>query len=619
MAMLICVTMLVRLLMICAGLRAVQPGHSSLVESTVSLMLRDFRHTFAPSLMLLASTTTDGGQDLRDVLEEVVTRLEGAVTLRLDVLSEGRIRRPCIRTVMLIDGYEAFRRLYVMLSVERFDFSGRYLIVFSGLVDEGFARRVFGDLWDLQIINAVLVGYGANRTRMWTYFPYVDGHCAMVNLVQLKPSDQYFPDKTLTYHGCPFKVGSFETRPFTIMERPETGPLKMSGFEGDLLDTLKEKLNFTVQIFEPKNGEQWGYALPRNSTGMMRMIQEGEVDFGISCLGISVARSAILKAGLAHYTTSLVLAVPKGRPYTAFEKLFRPFQANVWWIIATVISGAAFIITSVELRSLTVRNFVYGQQTRTPYLNLIQVFFGIAMHLMPTRNFARTLLIFWIYFCFVMRSLYQSAMFRYLQQELTFPPSRSMAEIDRTAALYYVVESGERYYEAFPDRLLRVRHLPQEKNNIINRLEWMIHHPGSPDVVQGCLDHMAHHNWLFGRKGGRVDICPEFISTFTVTIYYPKKSMLTRQFDRQIQWIQASGLMSYWINLYGDYEFNRVESKGGSEPRQLSNGHLAVTYELCGAMFGLSLLVFALELASWRVGWMRSVLERLSGMGDYRE
>ncbi|XP_062539195.1 uncharacterized protein LOC134207504 [Armigeres subalbatus] len=611
--------MLVRLLMICAAFRTAQPDQSSPIQSMASALLRYYQHPFASSMIVRAATSAESNQLFLDVLDQVILRLNGTITLRLEMPPENQIRRPCTRTVMLIDSYEAFRQLYANLTVERFDFSGRYLIFCSESVDEKFARKLFTALWNLQIINVVLIGYGNNETHLWSYVPYLAGHCAKVNLVSLGPSDDYYPDKTLSYHGCPFKVGSFETRPFTIMDRPTTGELRMSGFEGDLLDVLKEKFNFTARIYEPKNGQQWGYALKQNSTGMMGMIQTGEVDFGISCLGISVARSAILKAGIAHYTTSLVLAVPKGRPYTAFEKLVRPFQANVWWITVTMVIGAALIIGSVELRSRTIRNFVYGQQTRTPYLNLIQIFFGIGMHHMPRRNFARTILFFWIYFCFVMRSLYQSALFRHLQQDSTFPPSRSFAEIDKTDALYYVVESGERYYEAFPDRLRRVRHLPQEKNNIINRLEWMTLHPGSPDVVQGCLDHMAHHNWLFGRKGGRVDICPEFISTFTVAIYYPKKSMLTRQFDQQIQRIQASGLMSYWINLYGDYDFRRVESNVGPEPRQLSNGHLSVLYDMCVVLLGCSLVVFGLEVASQRSDWLKIVLDRLSGMGDSRE
>lgn len=130
---------------------------------------------------------------------------------------------------------------------------------------------------------------------------------------------------------------------------------------------------------------------------------------------------------------------------------------------------------------------------------------------------------------------------------------------------------------------------------------------------------MAHHNRLYGRQGGQVNICPEFISTFTITIYYPKQSMLTEQFDRQILRIQASGLMSYWINRYGDYEFNQAEPNVGPEPRQLSFEHLSVMYEMCGAMLGCSLIVFGLELTSTKVGWVKRTLDILSGMGDYRE
>lgn len=447
--------MLVRLLMITAVFRVALLNSSSLEKTTAAVLLRNFRHPFSPAHILQAATTSESSQRLEDVIENVITQLNGSMALQFNIPSEKELRKPCTLSVLFIDSYEAFRTLYDGFSVDRYDFTGRFLIVYNGWADEEFARRVFQNLWTLQIVNVVLIGSRYNRTHLWSYVPYSTESCAMVNLISLNSTEELYPDKTTTFHRCPFKVGSFETRPYTILDRSNKDKLKISGFEGDLLDTIKEKLNFTVQIFEPQNDEQWGYALTQNSTGLMRMIQEGEVDFGISCLGISVARSSILKAGIAHYTTALVLAVPKGRPYTAFQKLFRPFEANLWWITATTIVGAAIAIASIELRNRAVRSFVYGQQIRTPYLNLVQVFFGIGMPHLPTRNFARTLLFLWIYFCFVMRSLYQGAMFRYLQQESTFPPSRSMNEIDQTNALYYVIESGERYYEAFPDRLRR--------------------------------------------------------------------------------------------------------------------------------------------------------------------
>ncbi|XP_055615243.1 uncharacterized protein LOC129761543 [Toxorhynchites rutilus septentrionalis] len=586
---------------------------AALVEASVMILLKAFQDPFASSLLSQAATSLEADQLQADLMNDVLVRLGGLIVVRFNAASREMLRRPWVHNVLFVDSYEAFRRLHRDLRVEKYDFSGRYLVVYSGEVNETVVKKIFDDLWTLEIINVVLVGDGVDGVKLWTYVPYSTASCRSVNLVRMPNVEdvvQFYPDKTSNFHGCEFRVGSFETRPYTIMDRSSGARIKMSGFEGDLLDVLKERLNFDATIYEPPNGEQWGYALKQNSTGMMRMIQEEEVDFGISCLGISVARNEILKPGIAHYTTALVLAIPKGRPLTAFEKLFRPFTAIIWWMITTMVVGAVIVISMIECKPVSVRDFVYGRGIRTPYLNLIQVFLGVGMHVLPTRNFSRTLLFLWIYFCLVLRTLYQGSMFKYLQQNANLPPSRTLAEIDQTDAYFYVVESAERYYESFPHRYRRVRHLPQEKDNIIHRLEWMINHPESPDVVQGGLDHIAHHNHLYRKKGGAVDICTEFISTYTITIYYPKKSMLTREFDEQILKIQASGLMFLWINRYGDYNFFGAQDEKSS-PRQLSNEHLLVGYEICAVMLTFSGIVFALENVSRRFVRLRNLFEYL--------
>ncbi|XP_062708000.1 uncharacterized protein LOC134288154 [Aedes albopictus] len=594
-----------------------QPSRS-LVQTTVQVLQRSFQDPFAASWIVWEGSTPTAELLLGDLLDTITVNLRGSIPVQLNVQEAENQRRPWVRNVLLVDGYEAFAKLRSGLSLERNDFSGRYLIVINSAIDEPFVQKVFEDLWKMQIANVVLIGIVANKPRMWTYFPFSDGNCRQARLTQLSPDDELYPDKIASFHGCQLKVGSFETRPFTIMDRSVEGELRMTGFEGDLLDLLKAKLDFTTQIYEPENGEQWGYALQQNSTGLVRMIQEEEVDFGISCMGISVARNEVLKAGIAHYTTALVLAVPKGRPYTALEKLFHPFQVEVWWCIATVLLGSTIVIANVEQADEAIRNFVYGRGVQAPYLNLIRIFFSISMHRLPTRNFARTLLFYWIFFCFVIQSLYQGALYRYLQKDSTLPPSKSMAEIDRTDALYYVVESAERYYSSFPHRYQRVHHLPQEKNNIINRLRWMMHHPESTDVVMGALDHMAHHNHLYRRKGGFIDVCREFVSTYTVAIYYPKRSMLTQRFDWEIMMIQASGLMSYYINRYGDYDFFGKVNEA-SQPKKLSWEHLSAVFEFCGALLGLCGVIFVMEVVSDRYPSVRRVFWRLCCRGEIED
>uniref|UniRef100_A0A8D8HQK3 (northern house mosquito) hypothetical protein n=2 Tax=Culex pipiens TaxID=7175 RepID=A0A8D8HQK3_CULPI len=158
-----------------------------------------------------------------------------------------------------------------------------------------------------------------------------------------------------------------------------------------------------------------------------------------------------------------------------------------------------------------------------------------------------------------------------------------------------------------------VRHLPLEPNNIIRRLEWMERHPESRDVVQGTLDHMAHHNQQFRRRGLKpVPICREPLTTFSIAIYYPRKSMLTGQFGHQLLQIQAAGLTNYWIKQYGDYEFFG-RSEGSAEPRQMSNEHLMVVCELYGLLIVLSVVIFAMELISDRIVGLKRVLEEIVG------
>lgn len=112
------------------------------------------------------------------------------------------------------------------------------------------------------------------------------------------------------------------------------------------------------------------------------------------------------------------------------------------------------------------------------------------------------------------------------------------------------------------------------------------------------LDHVAYHNRQYRRRpGGFVRIAKESIAVFTITIYYPKKSTLTRQFNRQIRRFLAAGLMDYWVQRYGDYDFTE-QIDGSAGPKPLSLGHLVGTFELCGVMMIVSILVFLGELAS---------------------
>ncbi|XP_053667346.1 uncharacterized protein LOC128716737 [Anopheles marshallii] len=585
-----------------------------------------FRTPFATTLVTVRSATQEGQWRLLDLLERLLVRHgQGQLVVQLEAIGTGTHRQPpWSRTVLLAESYDALRTVFPEVTLDRFDFSGCYLIVLEDApVTLGTVDRIFHELWMRQIVNVVVALQPTDdRTgpvQLWTYYPFSPGLCRIPKpqLLFTWPNDtvlygvNFYPPKNVQFHGCPLRVGSFETRPFTVLSvsygtAAGTGPT-LSGFEGDLLQSLARQLNFEVNVRVPPRDQQWGDAAFENSTGMMRMIYTEEVDFGLSCLGVSYERTAMLKAGKIHFTTELVVVVPHGIPYTAFEKLFQPFQVMTWLTFGLCTVTAFVVVAALRLlpddgTRATVRRYITGKRPlRSPILNIVRVLLAVPLPITPFGTFPRTLLFQWMLVSLLMNLLYQGSMFQYLQRASTHPPMMTLAEIDRSGALYHISKSGRRYFEPFPQRLHRLRYFPNVPDSIAARLRWMGSHPEDPNVAMCTRDHVAYYNAQHSRTGRQLLIAREMMALYTVTILYPKRSMLTDSFNEHVERIDSSGLLKYWSGRYGDYHFlgsRRPDRR--TEPTPINLRQITGAVQLLLGMLFASTVVFLAEL-----GWAR--------------
>uniref|UniRef100_A0A182PTF9 Ionotropic glutamate receptor L-glutamate and glycine-binding domain-containing protein n=1 Tax=Anopheles epiroticus TaxID=199890 RepID=A0A182PTF9_9DIPT len=593
-----------------------------------------YRTPFATTLVTTRSATRNGQWLQQDLVERLLVRhgngqllvqLEGIPTPALLV---NRYQRPWSRTLLLAESYDSLRTFFSQLTLTRFDFTGRFLIVLSEApATLATVDRIFHALWVRQIVNVDVAlrpvnDPSGNPVQLWTYFPFSPGLCRIPKpyLLFTWPNDtllygvDFYPRKGDQFHGCPLRVGSFETRPFTMLASGAgtgAGPI-LGGFEGDLLHTISARLNFREDVRVPPRAQQWGEAAFENSTGMMRMLYTEEVDFGISCLGASYERSAMLKAGKVHFTTDLVVVVPSGAPYTAFEKLFQPFQPTLWlaWGCCTGV-GLAVIVTlhllPAETRSRTcLSRYIAGsERLQAPALNLIRIMLASPLPSTPTGTFPRTLLAQWMLLTILLNLMYQGSLFQYLQRATTHPPMRTLAEIDRAGARYHIASSARRFFLHSPERLARLRYFPNVADSIGARLRWMGSHPDDPDVAMCTRDHVAYHNARYGRENGRLlIIARETMALYATTILYPKRSMLTVSFDEHIERIDSSGLLKYWSARYGDYHFfgsrQSEPARAAAGPRPVSVEQLAGALQLLTVMHLAAILLFFAEL-----GWAR--------------
>lgn len=118
-------------------------------------------------------------------------------------------------------------------------------------------------------------------------------------------------------------------------------------------------------------------------------------------------RNRYMKSSYIYYTSNLIWISPPGRLFTSFEKLFKPF-GRIMWTCTLIIFVVAFLtVFVVRLQSTSAQNFVFGRGNSSPCLNIVNVFFGGSLSKLPVRNFARTILAFFMIYCLIIRSSYQ--------------------------------------------------------------------------------------------------------------------------------------------------------------------------------------------------------------------
>jgi hypothetical protein len=109
-----------------------------------------------------------------------------------------------------------------------------------------------------------------------------------------------------------------------------------------------------------------------------------------------------------HFTTTYeFFAVPLGAPYSAYDKFILPFDLDTWIFTFITFFVAFAMIFIVYLLKVETQNLVFGERVSYPSLNILAHFFGLSQVVMPTKNFARFIVMAFILLSFMIRNLYQ--------------------------------------------------------------------------------------------------------------------------------------------------------------------------------------------------------------------
>lgn len=355
-----------------------------------------------------------------DLVEVFVRSTRGKIKVNIRELNAPDRTSKSFSSFILLENESSFEKNVIQqLSPDNFYYDGNFLLFFGDQRQLNMTK-LFNTFWKRHIFNVNLIWIKNESVDMITFIPFSKNGCESSKPRTLSSFNgdswknrEMFPNKFTNFHGCPI----------------------------DLLRGLSTMMNFTFEIRILNEPAAWGFVMENGTSGgVMKKIMDKEADVGIGSFYLTLTRAKFMS--FSEYSRSIVvLTVPSGVPLSPFEKLFSPFSNVTWLVLLFTFMTAIFIIFAVRLQRKFAQNFVFGVKTGNPYLNIINILLNGFQNVVPRRNFARALLIMFLFFCIIIRTLYQASLFLALQTDQRHPELQTIDEVLAKDFDIYMYES----------------------------------------------------------------------------------------------------------------------------------------------------------------------------------
>ena len=173
-----------------------------------------------------------------------------------------------------------------------------------------------------------------------------------------------------------------------------------------------------------------------------------------------VIRLSSFLNGFLHMTSSFlevqdIILITPGDLYSPYEKLWLPFDEITWTFLLLTFLIAYIAIFIINRLPKFIQDQVYGENIRTPALNVISTFFGINLPKLPVKDMPRFIFINFAFFCLIFQTCYQSKLFEFMTTE---PRRQSLKTIQELKEENYTV------YHILPAQYVEEL-IASEKNN----------------------------------------------------------------------------------------------------------------------------------------------------------
>lgn len=382
--------------------------------------------------------------------EGIIFRQE--TTSGINTIPEQRKRQ---LAAIIIDEFDEFLDVYVKISPKIFKLNGVYVIVLlKGEIPE--IERIFELLRKIQVFKVIVMFDNGNDSVLLKSFrPFEPDNCDNTTPYVIdefkeggfvNSSRLVFQNTMKNLHKCPVRASIATTvEPYVIVKKLSNNSYDLRGQDIKMLNALSESLNFTVNYtyIGPE-----GYFFENGTVeGPLRTILDDEADLSASAWWLKSHRMKTLEATTSYISEKVIFIIPPGRELSTFEKLIFPFSTPLWLLTLLVFLVGYSVIFIINHCSMTIRHFVFGRNVGNSYINMFIGFIGGSQHILPGRNFARFLLVMFLKYSLVMRTVYQGRFYQLLKSNVRIEEIQSIDEMIEKDFKFYL-------YTAYADNFM---------------------------------------------------------------------------------------------------------------------------------------------------------------------
>jgi Ligated ion channel L-glutamate- and glycine-binding site len=372
------------------------------------------------------------------------------ISLRITTSSNNAsFRAKC--NVIITSSCDEFIALYDDAFIARLDNEhSPLLIVLLGTSDSHKIVTIFDYLWNASVYNVnVMLKESDSNISILTYFPFQGHHCSdttptLINEFRngdfINSTENFFPSKMDDLQKCPIRVAtSNNSDPYIFTSINANGSVELYGRDITILDALAGSLNFQVDyVFVGREG-----VLLENGTaeGAYKRLLDGRADIAIADMWLKANRLKFIDATNSYIRQQIAFVIPPGAELTSFEKYLRPMDTWTWTLTIATMVVAFLVIFIVKRKSIYIQNLIFGEKVQDPYMNVLVGLFGGSQTTLPHQNFPRFILMMFLMFCLIMRTLYQGSLYRFLQTKIYHKEVQSIDEMIERDYKFYVVPS----------------------------------------------------------------------------------------------------------------------------------------------------------------------------------